>query len=169
MAGDESEFAFVVADHPVLQPGQSANVTRNGEVVGVVGRLHPATAKKMSLSKSALLFELDADKSFAARVPVAKTVSKFPIIRRDIAIVINDDVTVAALVGAVEDAAPELVTSVRVFDIYRGPGIEAGLKSVALGLILQETSRTLTDDDADTVVTMVLRKLEQEFAAVLRE
>ena len=164
-----SEFEFVSDDHPVLQPGQAANVIRNGETVGVTGRLHPEIAKKLALGKGVLLFELNAEKSFAARVPVAKTVSKFPTIRRDIAIVVENDVTLAAIIGAVEDAAPQLVTSVRVFDIYRGPGIEAGLKSVALGLILQETSRTLTDDDADTVMTTVLRKLEQEFAAVLRE
>ena len=169
MAGDTAVFEFVAEDHPVLQPGQSANVIRNDDIVGVIGRLHPAVAKKLALGKSALLFELDVLKSFAANVPVAETISKFPTIRRDIAVVVNNDVTVAALIGAVEDAAPELVTSVRVFDIYRGPGIEAGLKSVALGLILQETSRTLTDDDADTAMTTVLHKLEQEFAAVLRE
>ena len=81
----------------------------------------------------------------------------------------KNEITVAELIGTVEAAAPELVTSVRVFDIYRGPGIEAGLKSVALGLILQETSRTLTDDDADTAMATVLRKLKQEFAAVLRD
>jgi phenylalanyl-tRNA synthetase beta chain len=169
MAGDVGEFNFEVVDHPVLQPGQAAKVFRNGDDVGVIGRLHPDVTKKTELGRSALVFELDAEKAFAASVPIAKSVSKFPIIRRDIAVVVNNEITIAALVGAVEAAAPELVTSVRVFDIYRGPGVEAGRKSVALGLILQETSRTLTDDDADTAMAAVLRKLEQEFAAVLRE
>jgi phenylalanyl-tRNA synthetase beta chain len=169
MAGERSEFEFVVDEHSVLQPGQTAKVMRNGEAVGIVGKLHPDAARKLNLDKGAFLFELDAEKSFSSEVPTAELISKFPIIRRDIAVVIKDEVTVADLIGAVEAAAPELVTSVRVFDIYRGPGIEAGLKSVALGLILQETSRTLTDDDADTAMAAVLRKLEQEFAAVLRD
>jgi len=169
MAGEQSEFEFVVDEHSVLQPGQTAKVMRNGEAVGIVGKLHPDAARKLNLDKGAFLFELDAEKSFSSEVPTAELISKFPIIRRDIAVVVKDEVTVADLIGAVEAAAPELVTSVRVFDIYRGPGIEAGLKSVALGLILQETSRTLTDDDADTAMAVVLRKLEKEFAAVLRD
>lgn len=169
MAGDAREFEFVVGEHPALQQGQVAEVIRHNKSIGVVGKLHPVVAKKMNLDKSALLFEIEADKSFAAVVPVAESVSKFPAIRRDIAIVVKDEVTVADLVKVAESAAPDLVTSVRVFDVYRGPGIEPGLKSVALGLILQETSRTLTDDDADAVMAAVLRKLGQEFAAVLRD
>ena len=73
------------------------------------------------------------------------------------------------LVNSASSAAPNLITEVRVFDIYKGPGIEAGLKSVALGLILQETSRTLTDEDADSAVNAATSKLQQEFAAVLRD
>ncbi|MDA0681517.1 MAG: phenylalanine--tRNA ligase subunit beta [Proteobacteria bacterium] len=169
MAGDAGEFEFVEAQHPVLQPGQTATILRSGVVLGVIGKLHPRVAKKMDLGKGAFLFELDAEKSFATRVPSAESISKYPFIRRDIAVVVSNEVTVANLVKTVESAAPGLVTSVRVFDIYRGQGIEAGLKSVALGLILQETSRTLTDDDADSAIAAVVRKLKQDFAAVLRD
>ena len=90
-------------------------------------------------------------------------------IRRDIAVVVSDEVSAAALVAAVESAAPELIQNVKIFDVYKGAGIEAGLKSVALGLILQETSRTLTDDDADAAKSAAVSKLQQEFAAVLRD
>ncbi len=169
MAGCESDYEFLPGEHPVLQPGQVASIFREKEFLGVIGKLHPSIAKKLNLDKGALLFELDAEKTFTTDVPVAKTISKYPTIRRDIAVVVNDGVTVAALQEAVESAASDLVTSVRVFDVYRGPGIEPGLKSVALGLILQETSRTLTDDDADAVMAAVIRKLEQQFAAVLRD
>jgi len=169
MAGDVREFEFVAAEHPALQQGQVAEIIRNNESIGVLGKLHPLVAKKMNLDKSALMFEIDADKSFAAVVPVAESVSKFPAIRRDIAIIVKDDVMVAELIKVTESVAPELVKSVRVFDVYRGSGIEPGLKSVALGLILQETSRTLTDDDADAVMAAVLRNLGREFAAVLRD
>jgi len=116
-----------------------------------------------------LVFELNAELVFATTVPVAKKVSKFPMIRRDIAVVVDDIILVADLVAAVESAAPELIQYVKIFDVYKGPEIEAGLKSVALGLILQETSRTLTDDDAEAAKSAAVRKLQQEFAAVLRE
>jgi len=169
MAAGEAEFIFSAVEHPALQPGQAANIQREGEVIGVVGKLHPDIARKINLDKGVFLFELDAVKSFATSVPVAASVSKYPTIRRDIAVVVANDISAAELISAVEVAAPELVTSVRIFDIYRGPGIEAGRKSVALGLILQETSRTLTDDDADAAMAAVVQHLKQEFAAVLRE
>ncbi len=169
MAAGESEFGFSVVDHPALQPGQAANILRQDEVIGVIGKLHPDIARKMNLDKGAFLFEIDAEKSLATSIPVAKTISKYPTIRRDIAVVVANDLPAAELISAVEVAASELVTSVRIFDVYRGPGIEAGRKSVALGLILQETSRTLTDDDADAAMAAVVQHLKQEFAAVLRE
>jgi phenylalanyl-tRNA synthetase beta chain len=106
---------------------------------------------------------------FASKVAAAIEVSKFPAIRRDIAIVIDDDISVSQVVSAVESSAPELIQSVVIFDIYRGSGIEAGRKSIALGLILQETSRTLTDEDADSAMDAAVNKLQKEFAARLRE
>ncbi len=169
MAGANSEFDFVATEHPALQPGQAANIVRDSVIVGVMGKLHPGVARAFSLDKDALVFELDAGKSFATTVPEAKTVSKFPTIRRDIAVVVDDKITAAELLSVIESAAPELIQSVRIFDVYRGPGIEAGRKSVALGLILQETSRTLTDEDADATMAVVVGKLQQDFAAVLRD
>ena len=169
MVGPESKFDFVAVDHPALQPGQAANILRDNDVVGVIGKSHPEVAKIFDLDKGVLVFELNTERAFATTVPVAKNVSKFPMIRRDIAVVVGDQVSAADLVAAVESAAPDLIRNVRIFDIYRGPGIEAGLKSVALGLILQETSRTLTDDDADAAKSAAVRKLQQEFAAVLRD
>ena len=169
MVGPGAKFDFVAADHPSLQPGQAANILRDTDVVGVIGKLHPDVAKMFDLDKGVLVFELDTERTFATTVPVAKNVSKFPTIRRDIAVVVDDIISAADLVAVVESAIPDLIQSVKIFDVYRGPGIEAGLKSVALGLILQETSRTLTDDDADAAKSAAVRKLHQEFAAVLRE
>ena len=146
-----------------------ASIVRDGDVVGVIGKLHPSIAKTFDLDKGVILFELNTDSVFTQDVPGATEVSRFPMIRRDIAVIVNDDISTAKLVAAVESAAPELIRNVRVFDVYKGPGIEAGLKSVAFGLILQETSRTLTDHDADAAKSAVVRILQQEFAAVLRE
>ena len=169
MSGVSEAFSFEATEHVALQPGQAASIHRNGEQVGIVGKVHPTIAKQFDLDKGALVFELDADKTVVARVPVAETISKFPSIRRDIAVLVDDKVTAGALIGAVENAAPAIVRNVRIFDVYKGPGIEAGLKSVALGLILQETSRTLTDEDADTVMSSILSKLQQDFGAELRD
>lgn len=169
LTGAEREFAFREAEHAVLQPGQAAEILRNGEPVGVAGKLHPAVGQALEIQEDVLLFELDAEQAFAAAVPVASPVSKYPAIRRDIAIVVDENVSSAALVDAVIAAAPKIVRRALVFDVYRGPGIEAGLKSVALGLILQETSRTLTDADADSARDAAVRLLQREFAAALRE
>lgn len=169
MTGCSEKFSFVAAKHPALQPGQTAEIFRGDQSVGVVGKLHPAIARHVGLDKGALLFEIDADKTLASQVPLAETVSKYPMIRRDIAVIVADEIVASDLIRTAERAAPEIVKNVRIFDIYRGPGIEAGLKSVALGLILQETSRTLTDVDADTAQAAVFGELKQEYAAVLRD
>jgi phenylalanyl-tRNA synthetase beta chain len=169
MTGCQSEFEFVPAEHPALQAGQTANVKRGGNVVGVIGKLHPRIAKAFELKKDVFVVEVDAEKVFASGVPAATSISKYPIIRRDIAVVVDDEISAAELIRAVESSVPDLVREVTVFDVYRGPGIEAGRKSVALGLILQETSRTLTDDDADTAMNAAIKNLEENFAAVLRD
>lgn len=168
-SGPDSAFRFVATEHPALQPGQAASILRDNSPVGLIGKLHPQIAKEFDLDKGVVLFELNVETAFATTVPAAKNVSKFPMIRRDIAVVVKDEVPVADLLAAVEAAAPDLIQTVKIFDVYRGPGIEAGLKSVALGLILQETSRTLTDVDADAAMQSAVRNLQQEFAAVLRD
>jgi phenylalanyl-tRNA synthetase beta chain len=131
--------------------------------------MHPRHGRFFELKPDVFLFELDAVAALASRAPKAEPISKFPSIRRDIAVVVDDEISAADLISAVESSAPELISSVRIFDIYMGPGIEAGLKSVALGLILQETSRTLTDDDADAAMAAAVQKIQEEFGGELRE
>jgi phenylalanyl-tRNA synthetase beta chain len=169
MTGEADVFSFHAADHPALQPGQSACVHRGEQVVGVLGKIHPSLAKRFDLRQDVFVFELDAARAFAAGIPVAQPISRYPSVRRDIAILVREEVRSAELVEAVYAASPELVRDVTVFDVYHGSAIEAGLKSVALGLILQETSRTLTDEDADSVVSAAVRKLKQDFNADLRD
>ena len=138
-------------------------------MIGIVGKLHPQLAKTYDLKRAVYLFELDADKTLKSAAPNAKSISKFPAIRRDIAVIVDDSVSADDLVNAVAATAPDLIQSVRIFDIYKGENIEGGRKSVAIGLILQETSRTLTDEDADATMAAALKKLEENFAAVLRD
>ena len=169
LAVDKQNVQFVAAEHPALQPGQTANILRGDTLVGTLGKLHPRHAKAFDIKRDIFLFELDAMVALASAAPVASPVSKFPSIRRDIAVIVDDKISSQELVRAVASVAPKLISTVRIFDIYKGPGIEAGRKSVALGLILQETSRTLTDDDADATMTAAVRRLEEEFAAELRD
>jgi len=169
MVGTETRIDYEAASHPALQSGQVANIVRDGQTIGVLGKLHPAIAQTMDLNKDVFLFELDAALAFASNVPKSFAVSKFPAIRRDIAVVVDDKVAAADLVRVAASSAPDLIQSVTIFDVYQGPGIEVGRKSVALGLILQETSRTLTDEDADAAMDAAVRNLEREFAAELRD
>jgi phenylalanyl-tRNA synthetase beta chain len=169
LAGDLSTAKFVPTEHAALQPGQAASIVRDGQQIGVIGKLHPKHSKAFELKCDVFLFELDAAAALTSAAPRAVPISKFPSIRRDIAVIVDDKISVDELIQAVESSAPDLISTVRIFDIYKGPGIEAGLKSVALGLILQETSRTLTDVDADAAMTAAVRKLEEKFAAELRD
>ncbi len=169
LAGENAEVSFRAAEHPALQPGQAAEIVRDDEAIGIVGKLHPTQAKRFELKRDVFLFELDADKALASSAPAAEAVSKFPAIRRDLSFLVDERVSAAELIRAASASAPALIRDVRLFDIYQGPGIEAGLKSVSIGLILQETSRTLTDDDADAAQAAAVQKLQQEFAAQLRD
>jgi phenylalanyl-tRNA synthetase beta chain len=169
LAGDASEVEYRAVEHRALQPGQSAGIFRDGRSIGIIGKLHPQVAKSLDLKRDAFVFELDALHALASAAPVAQPVSRFPVIRRDLAVIVKEDVSGDELVQAVASAAPDLMRDVRIFDIYQGPGIEAGLKSVAISLILQETSRTLTDDDADAAHAAAVRKLRDTFGAELRD
>jgi phenylalanyl-tRNA synthetase beta chain len=169
LVGNAVAIDFVAADHPVLQTGQAANIVRDGTVIGIVGKVHPRHAKTFGLKRPAYVFELNAELAFSATIPKATAISKFPSIRRDIAVIVDENITADELIKAVAASAPEIISSVRIFDIFTGAGIEAGLKSVALGLILQETSRTLTDEDADSAMAAAVRKLEKDYGAELRD
>ena len=169
LAGNNAVFSFEPCEHACLQPGQSAAVVRDGHRIGRIGKVHPRVARAFDIKGGVYLFEIEAEKMMATAVPVARSVSRFPAIRRDIAVVVDEKIPAEELRLAAAAAAPGIVTDVRIFDVYQGPGIEAGLKSIAIGLILQETSRTLTDDDADAAQAAAVQKLQQEFAAVLRD
>lgn len=169
LTGEGEAFAFLEAGHPVLQPGQAAGIRRQAAQAGFAGKLHPSVARQLDIMQPVYVFELDLASAFAARVPEARPVSRFPAIRRDIAVVVDEEIRAADLMRVAAKAAPDMIRRVVIFDIYRGPGIEAGRKSVALGLILQETSRTLTDHDADSAMAAAVAGLQREFAAVLRD
>jgi phenylalanyl-tRNA synthetase beta chain len=169
LTGDVSSVRFEADTLDCLRPGRTARIYRGSTAVGWLGELHPQVVKAINLPSSAFLFELEIDVAFQAKPLKFNGISKFPSVRRDLAIVIDESVPLAVLQENVTVSASGLLSELRVFDVYRGPGIESGRKSVALGLILQDSSRTLTDVDADAVVTAVIARLRDELSATIRD
>jgi phenylalanyl-tRNA synthetase beta chain len=169
LTGDVSSVRFEADTLACLRPGRTARIYRGMKAVGWLGELHPQIVKAINLSSSAFLFELEIDSAFHSKSMKYNSISKFPSVRRDLAIVIDEGVPLAVLQENVTVSASGLLSELRVFDVYRGPGIESGRKSIALGLILQDSSRTLTDVDADAVVTAVIARLRDELSATIRD
>ncbi len=163
------EARFVADKHPALHPGQTAAIHVGEQQVGWLGRVHPQVAQKLEIPGKTFLFELELDVVLKGRVPSFEKLSRFPSIRRDLAVVVNAQTSAGALCDTIRAETGPLLQDLRVFDVYEGKGIESGRKSIALGLILQDSSRTLTDDDVDSVMTAITGQLEQEFGAKLRE
>jgi phenylalanyl-tRNA synthetase beta chain len=169
LTGDASSVRFEAEALACLRPGRSARIYRGSKAVGWLGELHPQLVKAINLPSSAFLFELEIDSAFYSKPMKYNSISKFPSVRRDLAIVVDESVPLAVLQENVTVSASGLLSELRVFDVYRGPGVETGRKSIALGLILQDSSRTLTDVDADAVVTAVTARLRDELSATIRD
>ncbi len=149
-------------------PGRSAGVYRDGERIGWIGQLHPRLAQALGLEAEVYAFELELAPLLARPLPRARALSRFPSVRRDLAVVVAESVPWAAVRATVEAAAGPLLRQVTLFDRYVGKGIETGCKSLAMALILQDESRTLTDRDVDAVVTAVVAALGERHGAVIR-
>jgi len=170
--GARGAFSFEAAQLGCLHPGRSARLLRKGaapEAVGWLGELHPRLVRELHLSGAPILFELDFRAALTVVLPRSRDVSRFPQVRRDIAVVVDEAVTLSALRERVTLAASGALREIRVFDVYRGGGVEEGRKSVALGLIFQDISRTLTDEDVDRAVASVVADLRASLGARIRE
>ncbi|MFO8154869.1 MAG: phenylalanine--tRNA ligase subunit beta [Pseudomonadota bacterium] len=167
--GAAEAFAFEAAEHPGLHPGQSARVWRDGHPVGWLGTLHPAIAEELDFTDPVVLFELESAALTTARCPAYRAPSRYPAIRRDLAVVVDEAVTAEALLAVVREAAGPLLRDSRVFDVYRGKGVDSGRKSLAVGLTLQDDSRTLIDADVEEIVSRVVADLARRLDAVLRD
>lgn len=170
LAGAGAErFRFAPASHPALHPGQSAGVFLGEECVGRLGVLHPALQRELDLGVAPVLFEIRADVLLERPLPAFRKIARHPSIRRDLALIVDETTPAESLIEAVHAAAPEELQSAFVFDVYRGKGVDSGRKSFALGLILQGFGRTLTDAEVEDAVAGVLRHLQSELGATLRE
>lgn len=154
--------------HPALHPGKSAHVYIDDKVVGWIGELHPHLQSAYGLQKNVVLFELNVEQLLSKSLPVAQELSKFPPVRRDIAIIVDNEVSVYSLLTSMYGGKSTIVTDISLFDLYRGKGMENNKKSLAFRVLLQDTEKTLTDEEADFAVTSLIKILEEKFGAVLR-
>lgn len=159
---------FVAAENSALHPGQSAKILCNGELSGWIGVLHPNLQKSLDLSQTAIVFEIKQELLETSHLPSFQEVSKFPAVRRDIAVVLPDDIPMSSIESTVLQSAPDYLKKLVVFDVYRGDKVASGLKSVALGLILQDNSRTLDEAKVESSVAGIIKVLEEKFGATLR-
>jgi len=166
--GDSARIEFVAGASACLHPGRSATIMRGARRVGSLGELHPEIVRALDLTYVPVLFELEFA-ALATGMPRFREVSRFPQVRRDLAIVVDESTPFSAIHERVTLAGSSLLRDLLVFDEYRGPGIESGRKSIALGLIFQNNSRTLTDDDADRIVAAIVADLAAALNAKTRE
>ena len=169
LTGGDPEFRFEAGSLGCLRPGRTARIFRGAIPVGWLGEVHPQLVKSLSIGVNTIIFEIEVELAFGAKAAKFIKISKFPSVRRDLSIIVDESVPLAVLQENVTVSASGLLSELRVFDVYRGPGVDFGRKSIALGLILQDSSRTLTDVDADSVVTAVVARLRDVLSASIRD
>ena len=159
---------FEAATHPALHPGRSARVWVDGEALGWIGELHPRWQARFELPQPVVVFELDATLLQAVPVPHPGQPSRFPSVVRDLAVLVDAERPVQALLDALSAEKPAIVRSVRLFDLYQGKNLPAGRKSLAFRIVMQDTEKTLTDAEADSAIAQMIELLGQRFGATLR-
>lgn len=168
-AGALDAFTFVPGQHPALHPGQTARIERDGQQVGYLGALHPELVKSLGLDRAVFVFELVLAEVSEGRLPKFQELSRFPEVRRDLALLADRDVAASAVMEVIRENAGEWLTDLRLFDVYQGKGIDPHRKSLAVGLTWQHPSRTLNDDEVNTTTQAILTSLEQRLNATLRK
>jgi phenylalanyl-tRNA synthetase beta chain len=159
---------FVASDASFAHPGRSANIMLHGSKIGWLGYLHPRLVKTCDIGTEVLAFELDLAAIMNRAIPAANELSRFPSVRRDLALVVPESTPWAALEASLKRALGPLLREVLLFDRYVGTGLEPGSKSLAMGLILQDVSRTLTDLESEKAVQNALAALAEDCGAKLR-
>lgn len=152
-------LTFVAAEHPALHPGRSAKIYCDGQFAGWMGELHPKWQREMA--QAPVWFEIELDVLTKASVPRMSEIAKFLPVRRDLAILVDDSVTVQALTDAMLEARAPHVQEVGLFDVYRGKGVDLGKKSLAFRVLLQDTQKTLTDAEIEPSIALLVNVLNK--------
>jgi phenylalanyl-tRNA synthetase beta chain len=169
LTGCLESFKFSPEHHPALHPGQSARIYRDEQPVGWLGALHPQVAKSLDMDHTMYLFEITTDSLESGRLPSYVPVSRYPTIRRDLAIVVDQSVTAQNVQDCVKNVAAKTLQKIELFDMYMGEGIDSGRKSLALGLTFHDLSRTLKDEEVEKVRQQIIEKLQSDLGATLRQ
>ena len=157
---NNTQVRYIKANNPTLHPGQSAEIhSEQGNILGVMGMLHPTLEKQLGFDTPVFLFELSLEQVLPKVIPQFEALSKYPSVRRDMALLVEEKVTVAELTHCIDQCGEPMIKDVLIFDIYRGEGVATGYKSVALSLILQNVLQTLTDSEIDAIFNKVLDAL----------
>jgi phenylalanyl-tRNA synthetase beta chain len=159
---------FEATPHPAFHPQRSARIRVDGREAGWIGELHPRWQQKYDLNQSVILFEVDAGVLQDLALPKPSIPSRFPPVTRDIALLVNADIEVQALLDAVAGEKPAIVREVRLFDLYQGQNLPAGRKSLAFRVVMQDTERTLTDAEADLARQALVELWGRRFGATPR-
>lgn len=163
------DLKFVAKQFPALHPGQSAAIMLDGKEIGFIGSVHPSIVQKLGIKGKPVVFEILGDAIANRPVPAAKEISKFPANNRDIAVVVDENVPAGDVLDACRHAGGVKLVAVNLFDVYRGANLAAGKKSLAISLTVQDTEKTLEEEEISTVIQAVLAELAQRFQAYLRD
>lgn len=169
LTGKLSEIEFRAEAIPALHPGQSAAIYLDGKRVGFIGVVYPELERKLDLNGRTIVFELEWNPVADRVIPQAQDVSRFPANRRDIAVVVAENVPAADILAECKKVGVNQVVGVNLFDVYRGKGVAEGFKSLAISLILQDTSRTLEEEEIAATVAKCVEALKERFQASLRD
>ena len=159
-----AQLSFVKATHPASHPGRSAKIIWQEQEVGWLGELHPQWLQQYGMTQPVVWFEVRLDVLMQAGIPYAEEISKFPPVRRDLAVIVDESVTAQLLLDRMQAAQAPYFSGVGLFDLYRGKGVDNGKKSLAFRVLLQDTQKTLTDFEIDQSVAQLLAVLQKEGA-----
>jgi len=163
------EFVLKRASHPGLHPGQSAEIFCGDRSVGHIGTIHPSLEKKLGLNGSTIILEIELATLTSRKLPQAVEVSKFTSNRRDIAMIVKDDVNAGDVLNFIKKVGGNQLVGINLFDVYQGTGVAEGHKSLAISLTLQDISRTLEEKEISEAVNNVVEAISSEFNASLRD
>jgi len=169
LTGKTGAIEFRAETNPALHPGQSAAIYLKDKRIGFIGVVHPELERKLDLNGRTLVFELEWNALADRAVPQAQEISRFPANRRDIAVVVNENVPAADVLAECKKVGANQVVGVNLFDVYRGKGVVEGSKSLAISLILQDTGRTLEEEEIAATVARCVEALKERFQASLRD
>lgn len=168
LRGAGAEPIFEAGDLPWMHPGAAAVIKLQQKTVGYCGALHPSILKSMDLKKPVFAFEIELDPLQEREVPIAKSISRFPSVRRDLALLLPNDVSYEEVRKCIRSSVGKRLESLRPFDLYEGKNLKSGYKSLAIGLIFKDVSSTLKDEDVDSTIRAVVADLETRLGAQLR-